>query len=75
MKKWILLSVAAVIAVLVLVVIVYPKQGLLWNEPAPSADSLAMQAQKKLEDRQGNCTESSITPAAVRRPGKKGKSK
>ena len=75
MKKWIFLSVASVIAVLVLVVIVYPKQGFLWNEPAPSADSLALQAQEKLEGRQGNCTESSVTPAAVRRPSKKGKPK
>jgi L,D-transpeptidase YbiS len=75
MKKWIFLSIAVAIVVLVLVVIVYPKQGFQWNEPAPSADSLALQAQKKLEGKQNACTEGTVTPAAVRRPGRKGKPK
>jgi len=72
MKKWVFLSIAVIIVVLVLVVIVYPKQGFQWNEPAPTSDSLALQAQKKLGDKQNGCTEGTVTPSAVRHPGKKG---
>lgn len=75
MKKWIFLSSVAIVAVLVLVVIVYPRQGFIWNEPAPTADSLALQAQKKLEGKLGNCTERVAATRPTHRPTKKSKAK
>jgi len=75
MKKWTVLSIAATIAVLVLVVIVYPKQGFLWNEPAPTIDSLALQAQKKLDGQESGCTQGTVTRAPARSTPRKGKVK